>query len=68
MTDIVDLGDLTAAYLAGYHKRDDEVAKLVAKLETWERACAGYVEVLATQDAELKRLREELANAEWLDG
>jgi hypothetical protein len=38
----------------------DEIERLRSEVGQWGRACSSYVEVLAAQDAELKRLREVL--------
>jgi hypothetical protein len=35
----------------------DEIERLRTEVGQWGRACSSYVEVLAAQDADLKRLR-----------
>jgi hypothetical protein len=37
---------------------------MLATVATWERACASYTEVLATQDAEIKALRAAVSGDE----
>jgi hypothetical protein len=39
---------------------DDEIERLRSEIGQWRRACSSYVEVLAAQDAELKRLRRHV--------
>ena len=38
-------------------KLADEIERLRTEVGQWGRACSSYVEVLAAQDADLKRLR-----------
>jgi hypothetical protein len=49
-------GDLGAAMEAAV----EDIKRMRNTIATWERACAGYVEVLAARDAENKRLLEQL--------
>jgi chromosome segregation ATPase len=55
--------DSYVKYAADADELIDEIERLRTHLSAWERACAGYVEVLASQDAELKKLRQRSDNA-----
>jgi hypothetical protein len=41
----------------------DEIERLRTNISALERACAGYVEVIAAQDAELKKLKHPTDDA-----